>query len=280
MAKMFYTLDEAAQKLGVQQDEVMSMVASGQLSEFRDGDDLRFKVEQVDLMSSAEESIDDMIPLVDDGEESALGITLEDSANIASGSGIAIDETVVDLGATQQKEASGISIFEADEFDQADASADTIITDSPVGGDFQMESSGSGLLDLTREADDTSLGADLLEDVYSDSDDTSGSSGLFEETSAASDVSSAFPEAQGAPGGAVMAVEMVEGGASGASGGAVLGMFMVVAATLAAVLMTLVGDGTNPLMDLFQSASPLIWGAACLGVVVVFAAIGFVVGRR
>ena len=108
MAKMFYTLEEAAQKLGVQQDEVMGMVESGQLSEFRDGDDLRFKVEQVDLMSSGDD-VDDMIPLVDDADESALGIALEDSGP-SGGSGIEIDETVVDLGATQQaKEAVRIA---------------------------------------------------------------------------------------------------------------------------------------------------------------------------
>ena len=51
MAKMFYTLEEAAAKLGKNTDQVKDMVSSNQLQEFRDRDRLMFKVEQVDLLA-------------------------------------------------------------------------------------------------------------------------------------------------------------------------------------------------------------------------------------
>ena len=52
MAKMFYTLDEAADRLKKSADEVKKMASSGQIQEFRDRDRLMFKVEQIDLLSA------------------------------------------------------------------------------------------------------------------------------------------------------------------------------------------------------------------------------------
>ena len=51
MAKMFYTLEEAASKLGKSVDDVKTMAEKGQLQEFRDRDRLMFKVDQVDLLA-------------------------------------------------------------------------------------------------------------------------------------------------------------------------------------------------------------------------------------
>ena len=50
MAKLFYSLEDAAQRLGKSTDEIQEMAASGQLQEFRDRDSLVFKREQVDLL--------------------------------------------------------------------------------------------------------------------------------------------------------------------------------------------------------------------------------------
>jgi len=60
---------------------------------------------------------------------------------------------------------SGIDIFQSGEIDAADSSAQTIA--SPGGSDANIESvgSGSGLLDLTRESDDTSLGAEVMDEI-------------------------------------------------------------------------------------------------------------------
>ena len=51
MAKMFYTIEEAAAKLGKTVDEVTEMAGSGQIQEFRDKDKIMFKVDQIDLLS-------------------------------------------------------------------------------------------------------------------------------------------------------------------------------------------------------------------------------------
>ncbi|MEM1027267.1 MAG: excisionase family DNA-binding protein [Planctomycetota bacterium] len=53
MAKMFYTLDEAAEKLGVQPDAVKEMAAEGKLQQFRDRDKLMFKRDQVDGLAAS-----------------------------------------------------------------------------------------------------------------------------------------------------------------------------------------------------------------------------------
>ena len=88
--------------------------------------------------------------------------------------------------------ASGISVFDADEVETADPMAQTMMTGAVEGqGDeLALESvgSGSGLLDLTREADDTSLGAELLDEIYPGTADvtaetqmeTSDSSSVFD----------------------------------------------------------------------------------------------------
>ncbi len=52
MAKMFYTTDEAAQKLGVSGDQLKQLVTDSKLREFRDGARVMFKVDQVDKLFS------------------------------------------------------------------------------------------------------------------------------------------------------------------------------------------------------------------------------------
>lgn len=61
---------------------------------------------------------------------------------------------------------SGINVFNPDEVDQADPGAQTAISPS-ISDQANLEGvgSGSGLLDLTRESDDTSLGAELLDEI-------------------------------------------------------------------------------------------------------------------
>ena len=53
MAKMFYTLEEAAVKLGTDEQSVKDMAARNELQQFRDGDKLIFKVDQVDLLAES-----------------------------------------------------------------------------------------------------------------------------------------------------------------------------------------------------------------------------------
>src|SRR5215831_9039933 len=153
MDKMFYSIEEAAAKLGKSVDAVRDMASKGQLQEFRDREKLMFKREQVDLLSGGHEE-GDVIPLAGDSGE------LEPLTLASSGSA---------PGLAESKESTGISIFEAEGTEEADPSAVTRVSQTPGQlvdpGDKSASGSG-GLLDLTREADDTSLGADLLGDVY------------------------------------------------------------------------------------------------------------------
>src|SRR5688500_1028422 len=70
------------------------------------------------------------------------------------------------LGGTAGGSRHGINVFTADDsVEHADPAAQTAIT--PAGDQVNLEGvgSGSGLLDLTRESDDTSLGAELLDEI-------------------------------------------------------------------------------------------------------------------
>src|SRR5207249_27541 len=70
------------------------------------------------------------------------------------------------LTGTHAGHRSGITIFTPEEAEHADPSAQTNIS-AGVSDQINLEGvgSGSGLLDLTRESDDTSLGAELLDEI-------------------------------------------------------------------------------------------------------------------
>lgn len=307
MAKMFYSLQEAAQRLRVSEDDVRNMVETGQLQEFRDEDELVFKVEQVELLAEGNEDVQigdsamgldasDEIKLADTGTGSALG--LADSSPLdLSGIGDADTDTDDNSGSDQiqlddvpletaPKERSGISIFDADDMDTADPSAVTRITDATEIGDMTLENagSGSGLLDLTREGDDTSLGADLMlddglgEDNQFSSGDSDSGADLFEPTAAPSDVS------PGAAQGMVVAAahEPYSGTWSGIAGGMMLATSAFLLAAIGAMIISIVG-GPNVIIELATSLpdpTVLILAGAMLGVIVFFALVGMLLGKR
>lgn len=200
MAKDHYTLAEASKALRVSEDQVRTMVKDGQLREFRDAGKLIYRREDVDKLASKEgSSIVDLaldggdsgeITLADSGDLGALARSGGSKAGIPSpsdsGAGVSLadsgsinlaDEPPIKPGKGDTKISSvGISVFDDDELQiDADPMAETRITASPtedvgIGGGV---GSGSGLMDLTRESDDTSLGAELL-DVISPTDSGSG----------------------------------------------------------------------------------------------------------
>lgn len=285
MAKMFYTLEEAAAKLGKAEADVRKLAENGQLQEFRDRDKLMFKVEQVDILAGGKDE-DEIIPLAESGEQDAISL---------SSSG-----TNMSLGGMDQKESTGISIFEADATEEADPSAVTRVTPAIGGGIGLADSggfaggssgsgsgSGSGLMDLTREKDDTSLGADLLEDVYGSN--AGASAGTVEEAAVETgDGGGLFETSAGAPGvvdtGAAAAaampmaalVEVYDGPGSGLVGGAALGGAIALTVGIAAAAMRLAGAST----DLFAGASPFVLLGALAGVVAVCTLLGWVLGKR
>lgn len=175
MAKMFYTLQEAAEKLGVDEQTVKDMAARNELQQFRDGDKLMFKRDQIDAKSASGES---------DGPISLADSAIEDAIDLK-------DETAAALSVENANEATGISVFDAGEIDAADPLAQTQVTGPMIDDEeLALESvgSGSGLLDLTRESDDTSLGAELLDEIYPGGDTGTGTGISMESAVGASGV--------------------------------------------------------------------------------------------
>ena len=97
MAKMFYSLEEAAAKLGKTVDEVNAMATRRELEVFRDRDRILLKAEQVDLLAGGKAGGDDDIRLADSGELESISM-----ASSGSGTGMNVDA----------KEQTGVSIFD------------------------------------------------------------------------------------------------------------------------------------------------------------------------
>ena len=205
MAKMFYSTEEVQQKLGISAEQVKQFVAEGKLREFSSGAKVMFKVDDVDQLaaSAASGSAAGEIPLgsADSGEQ--IGFSPGDSADHI---GLSPGESGADMGSAASGSGSVIGLAPGDSADRIslddtsqgqDDKDDTVVTSDGVNVlddsdglaeaidplaqtqmapdlddhvDLDSGSSGSGLLDLSREADDTSLGAELLEEIYPGSD--------------------------------------------------------------------------------------------------------------
>ncbi len=217
MAKMFYTSDETTEKLGVDADRLKELIDQKRLREFRDGQRIIFKVDQVDRLAaelkggSGAGNLDtgpiDLAPGASGGpislaDSAAPGVSAGDSKMSSktgtgfSASGKSADGTAAQ-GTKVGDKSTPIKVFESSEIKPVDSSAQTQISSaldesiSPSGLD--SVGSGSGLLDLTRESDNTSLGAELLEEIYPGDGGAGGSqsgvgsaSGIFDQTAAGS----------------------------------------------------------------------------------------------
>lgn len=276
MAKMFYSLEEAAERLGKSPDEVRAMASQKVLTEFRDGDRLIFKVDQVDLLAPDTDSDDDgqaMIPLADSSELSSLG--LADTGG-KSGSGPALG------GTAAGKTGTGISVFDIGEVDDTDPAAATMITEEPIGN-MNLESfgSGSGLMDLTRESDDTSLGAEgLLDDLYAGEDGGApggavGESGLFEGASAASSLVD-----DDSPVAVAGVAEALDPKWSGIAGGMSIGVVVAAALGLAFVMMGVMGAAPAQVALMMGDMTVIAGMGAMLVVVLIGAGLGFFLGGK
>lgn len=180
MAKMFYTAEEAAAKLGKSEDQIKDLVRAGSLREFRDAGSVSYKVDDIDGLAGSAVGADS--PGASASGEIVLD-PLDDSGIDLSASGsdmLTLEEADADdttLGAGDKKSDStvvpsvGVNVFDDDDLDEdVDPLAQTAVTDV-AGLGLEGSGSGSGILDLTRESDDTSLGAELLDEIYSSDDD-------------------------------------------------------------------------------------------------------------
>ena len=345
MAKMFYTLDEAAERLKKSPDEVREMAQKGQIQEFRDRDRLMFKTDQIDLLAADEEhgggdegDLSSMIPLADSGmglgdstlgesgagasgpglgESESGGASLGESESVTdtagdsggesdiggllgesgemggsgllggSGSGLGTDPFAdsgggSESGGEDKKERTGVGIFDADELEDVDPSEMTVMSGSGSGVALDNLGSGSGLMDLTRESDDTSLGADFLEELTPGEEGgaeagqpAEAGGGLFE----GDEEAPVGAGAGAAPGVAYAMAEPYDGAGSGLVGGLSLGVALTLALAMAVVMLSMLGAPDMGLMDMVSSNFlPVIGGMA--GATLLLGVIGWVLGRR
>ena len=282
MAKMFYSIEEAASRLKKSVDEVRRMAGSGQITEFRDGDRLLFKVDQIDFLAGDDHSAGSgMIPLADTGAGTALGISLADSS--PRGAAPAPESS---------REKSGIPVFDVDELEMADPSAVTQVTETALdlgaGGNLRMESlgSGSGLMDLTRESDDTSLGAQgMLDELYPSEEPSAG--GTASSAAASTGATSGLFEGgaggdMGQPDGPgyAMAYEPYDGPGSGLAGGLALGASVALVVGIVAFIMTRVGTLPSFFTSVGGENAPMVWTGIFAGATLLFTGLGFVLGRK
>lgn len=307
MAKMFYTLDETKAALAKNEEEIKQLAREGRLREFRDGPRLMFKADQVDSLRNelggggadvdlGHSDSGSPIGLVDSLSSSGTGISLMDSDSGGSRAGGAAqplkDDTALaaDLGLSGSiggvpsprpggsmsggsglsGSKGGINVFGDDSMAHADPMAQTAISPGVSDQvDLAGVGSGSGLLDLTRESDDTSLGAELLDEI-------APGRGRPGESRAGTGVAAAIGEPARRGAGAVY-VEARDPSAAAFGG-------MALAAALFLLLGVLVLAsgvlGTQPaLVAKLGELGFLIVAAIGVALVIIFGIVGLVVGK-
>lgn len=272
MAKMFYTLEQTAQKLGLGEDEIKELAKEGKIQQFRDRDKLMFKRDQIDgLMTTKEDSAGQMeVP------QEAAELPTEPRGS---------------------RQPAGVDVFETGEVEAADPAAQTEVTEPTVTDeeDLSLESvgSGSGLLDLTQESDDTSLGAELLDEIYP------GDEPADSKTLESDDSGSLFPEEEEEPAGTVSGIESVVPAAAepeavmvpaeeaydpegnGLTIGLLIGASVGLVVALIVAVSAITGVSLTLTTMLTKSSSVLgMYSGGLLVASVLLGLIGFAMGRR
>jgi len=266
-SKSFYTLDEAAKRLGKTASEINAMADKGLLQRVNHEGQIKFRVEQVEVHASDDDAVnlnDDMGPigLADSGSAAPISFTpakkapapMDDSALGLAGSGGGFN--LADSG-----EKTGVSALSG-----RSGSGDNV----EIG--LETVGSGSGLLDLTRDSDETALGAELMDQVYSnDGGGQGGQSGIF--AAAAMET----PEVQAPIATGMVVAEAYDGAWSGA------GVGMMIAAAVGLVVTALIivtaGMGSGSAVASNFAANMIAWAGSLAGIVAVFGLIGFFIGR-
>lgn len=169
MAKMYYSEEEACQTLGVDNDGLMGLVNNARLQMYQDGAKHVFKSGDVDELAISLAAEGTNLNIGDSNDHAALeGPSEADGEVLLSGLDAHIDNKDQFSKEDTVITAEGISIFDDEDLEigEADPMAKTQIAPS-LDDQIALDGvgSGSGLLDLTRESDDTSLGAEVLDHI-------------------------------------------------------------------------------------------------------------------
>jgi len=316
MAKLFYTLTETSDRLGKSEDEVREMAKSGKLEEMRDGDTIMFKRQQVDLLvgDAPATDLDLDIDLSSNGSSVGMGLSdasgsgaggdiTEDTPSGGSGYGMSDSGTGLGLGGSgagldlggsgfgfdlgDSGSAAGLDlggsgaasgIGAAFEGGEDDDSAETRVADA-LDEELSLEAvgSGSGLLDLTNESDDTSLGAELLDEVWEGGGSgnfDANASGLFETSEHEQTATVTADSPMGLP---VALAEVYDGKWSGTGVGLLLGSLIALLA-VAVMLVTSI-MGVSPKLATMVTGDVMIWGGGFLGFAIVAGLVGMFIGK-
>jgi len=314
MAKMFYSAEEAANCLGCTEAEITGFVREGKLREFRDAGKVNYKVGDVDKLAASTPAV--AAADASGGSAASASASGEIVLEPADDSGIELapfDDDVVSLegtdagmtasgataGGTSAESAKedtvvasvGVNVFDDDDLDeQVDPLAQTAISDlAGLGADAM--GSGSGILDLTRESDDTSLGKELLDEIYTPEGDEAkaGSSEMGDETRAGldaevvPDAADYEAETQEAPAGTAKATvrQVTEYGPDPVSSGLTALMFVGIVvmwfACLAAAAMV---RGITPGLLKAIYANLGLYAGGALGVGLIAAGATYFISRR
>jgi len=260
--KMYYTEDEAAEALGIGTDELANYVRDDKLRVFQDGSRKMFKVDEVESLLAKSETIKT-------GEEIELMPAPDEEVTLVDADG-SLGDSKEDTVIT----AEGISIFDEEdlEIEAADPMAKTQIAPS-MEDQIAIEGvgSGSGLLDLTRESDDTSLGAEVLDHI----DDMEGAvgSGMAEVSEVIPEMPAMTPEVTyvEAP-----ASEEMDAG-SGFFGGMAIGVGLIMVVLTAVMLSALTGQLPSYLKEMRANIVMVLAGGIL--VVAIASIVGMLVGK-
>lgn len=208
MAGLFYSLQEAAERLKKTEQEVKELVKQGKLREFRDGSHLLFKVDEVEALAveenvpiaiegleaeQAPEQEKPIKPMAKQPKETKEPVSAAEAKEkpepefATEGEILLAPETGVPAAESGLAEADtalageGVSVLgetDKDYHGTEDTMAETVATTAAPGTsseaslqeieeDVNLDTfgSGSGLLDLSLQADDTSLGG-VLDEIY------------------------------------------------------------------------------------------------------------------
>jgi len=284
MAGEYYSLEEVVEKLGKSEDQVKSLVSQGKLHEFRDGANTLYKIAEVDALLSEISQLDTAagssgIQLMPDdsgaGSEPAAGLTAGVNLGDLTGADTTVGTTGINvLGDTD------------DEYKIADdTQGETQIVESEeaedigsLDGDLSMDSvgSGSGLLDLSLQADDTSLGA-VLDDILPSAGE--GAPAAVEEAGVAEEADKIFEEAEPEAVEPIepepmMTPQYIEPAPDAVSNSFGIALVVPFLAMIYAAIVVLAGfKGISP--TILKGIEGIIWYVAIVLAVVVLGIVGF-----
>jgi hypothetical protein len=288
--KSFYTLEETAKRLGWNVDKVNQTADSGKLTRVQHEGQAKFRVEEVEILAMKGDSggsgagfglLDDSaaggaIGLADSGPGMSSPSSKSGSSSKPSS---LLDDSVLGLADSTPKGTKSMG-GGIDLNDQTGISALSGRGKGDGRGDDGVEigletvGSGSGLLDLTRESEETALGAELMEQVYSgEGDSVPSGSVLLDVVSSDSTLGSSAPI--GSTG--MVAAEAYDGAWSGVGTGVLVAAFAGIVVSGLIAVSAAMGAG-SAVANAF-SGNILAWAGSLAGITAVFGLVGFFVGK-